>query len=165
MCILKGSIMKICPKCSSSHEKSGTFCSRKCANSRVWSEDDKQKKSNSLKKSIAKNPIWRQEHVDSIASRIAIRKVTVAARNKKLFFEGKITTREALKKQLIIQHGEQCDSCGISSTWNKSYLSLQVDHIDGDNKNNLPSNLRLLCPNCHSQTETFSGKKHRNKPL
>lgn len=157
--------MKICPKCGTAHEKSGTFCSRKCANSRVWTDSDKQKKSDSLKKHIAKNPVWRQEHVDSISSRIAIRKITVATRNKKLFSEGKISTREALKKQLIIEHGEQCSSCKISSTWNGSYLSLQVDHIDGDNKNNLPSNLRLLCPNCHSQTETFSGKKHRNKPL
>jgi hypothetical protein len=157
--------MKICPKCGTSHEKSGIFCSRKCANSRVWSETDKQKKSNSLKQNIAKNPVWRQEHVDSITARVAVRKVTVAARNKKLFYEGKITTREALKKQLIEEHGEQCDFCGISSTWQGQYLSLQVDHIDGNSKNNLPSNLRLLCPNCHSQTETFSGKKHRNKPL
>jgi hypothetical protein len=43
--------MKICPKCQLEHEKSGTFCSRKCANSRVWTAADKQKKSLSLKNS------------------------------------------------------------------------------------------------------------------
>ena len=91
--------MKICPKCNSPHEKLGTFCSRNCANSRVWSEADRLKKSISLKRSIAENPVWRQEHVDHIAARLAIRKITVTARNKKLFLEGKITTREALKKQ------------------------------------------------------------------
>lgn len=37
--------LKICPKCSNSHSKTGTFCSRKCANSRTWSEEDKKKKS------------------------------------------------------------------------------------------------------------------------
>lgn len=37
--------LKICPKCGASHEKSGTFCSRKCANSRTWTDEDKKKKS------------------------------------------------------------------------------------------------------------------------
>jgi hypothetical protein len=43
--------MKICPKCQVDHNKKGTFCSRKCANSRSWSEQDKQKKSIALKNS------------------------------------------------------------------------------------------------------------------
>lgn len=43
--------MKKCPKCEVQHEKEGKFCSRQCANSRSWSEDDKLKKSNSAKKS------------------------------------------------------------------------------------------------------------------
>ena len=38
-------IYKLCPKCSEQHQKQGLFCSRKCANSRTWSEEDKQKKS------------------------------------------------------------------------------------------------------------------------
>lgn len=41
--------MKICPKCNIEHEKPGTYCSRSCANSRSWSEEDKIKKSNSAK--------------------------------------------------------------------------------------------------------------------
>lgn len=43
--------MKICPKCQSDHTKTGTYCSRKCANSRNWSEADKTKKSESAKRS------------------------------------------------------------------------------------------------------------------
>ena len=43
--------------------------------------------------------------------------------------------------------------------WNGKPLSLQVDHTDGNNKNNFPNNVRLVCPNCHSQTETFAGKR------
>ncbi len=45
------SIYKICPKCKISHDKNGIFCSRSCANSRTWSEIDKQKKSVSAKQS------------------------------------------------------------------------------------------------------------------
>ena len=40
-------------------------------------------------------------------------------------------------------------------------LSLQIDHIDGNCENNKPDNLRLLCPNCHTQTDTW-GIKNKN---
>lgn len=50
-----------------------------------------------------------------------------------------------------------CECCGLSEWLNKK-ISLHLDHIDGDNTNNLLSNLRWLCPNCHSQTETYCGK-------
>ncbi len=43
--------MKICPKCSTEHQKPGTFCSRKCANARVWNDVDKDKKSQSARNS------------------------------------------------------------------------------------------------------------------
>ena len=44
--------MKICPKCKTSHTKSGTFCCRKCANSRVWTSEVNKKRSNTAKKSL-----------------------------------------------------------------------------------------------------------------
>ena len=47
--------MKICPKCNAPHEKLGTFCSRSCANSRTWTEEDKKKKSVSVKKFFDEN--------------------------------------------------------------------------------------------------------------
>lgn len=64
----------------------------------------------------------------------------------------------ALKKYLIEKFGEQCFECGQNSTWNNKPLVLQLDHVDGDSDNNYPKNLRLLCPNCHTQTENFGSK-------
>lgn len=63
-----------------------------------------------------------------------------------------------LKPYLIEKHGEKCSECGQENTWNNKPLVLQLDHIDGDSDNNFPKNLRLLCPNCHSQTENFGSK-------
>jgi hypothetical protein len=55
---------------------------------------------------------------------------------------------------------KNCEVCNLTDTWNGKPLSLQLDHIDGDNTNNELSNLRIICPNCHSQTETFCGKNN-----
>ena len=52
----------------------------------------------------------------------------------------------------------KCEGCGIGSEWNNKKLTLQVDHINGINYDHRPENLRFLCPNCHSQTDTFCWK-------
>lgn len=51
-----------------------------------------------------------------------------------------------------------CSCCGISS-WNGEKLALHLDHIDGNRTNHSLENLRMLCPNCHSQTSTFGNKR------
>jgi hypothetical protein len=51
--------------------------------------------------------------------------------------------------------------CGNDGHWENKKLVLQLDHIDGDNTNNLLENLRWMCPNCHSQTETFAGRNNK----
>ena len=50
-----------------------------------------------------------------------------------------------------------CSICGIES-WNNIPIKLELDHIDGNRVNHEYSNLRLLCPNCHSQTDTYRSK-------
>ena len=62
------------------------------------------------------------------------------------------------KKYLKEKFGEICTECGQTDTWNNKPLVLQLDHIDGNSDNNFPINLRLLCPNCHTQTDTFGTK-------
>lgn len=53
---------------------------------------------------------------------------------------------------------DECSECKIPSVWNGKPLSLQVDHINGNPFDNTLTNLRFLCPNCHSQTDTFGSK-------
>jgi len=64
----------------------------------------------------------------------------------------------SLKRRLIKEDVMEyvCVECGISD-WNGKELTLQLDHINGVNDDHRLDNLRLLCPNCHSQTPTFGG--------
>jgi len=58
---------------------------------------------------------------------------------------------------LIAEKGHKCESCSLEE-WMGKPIALELDHIDGDNKNNVKENLRLLCPNCHSITDTWRGR-------
>lgn len=65
-----------------------------------------------------------------------------------------------LKRRLLAAGFKEnvCEECGLGTTWNGKPLVLTLDHVDGDSTNHRLENLRMLCPNCHSQTETFCGR-------
>lgn len=68
--------------------------------------------------------------------------------------------RSALKKRLRkVWTSWVCASCGIGEEWNGLPLVLQLEHRNGVWNDNRLDNLCLLCPNCHSQTPTFAGRK------
>lgn len=58
----------------------------------------------------------------------------------------------------------RCVECDCDGTWNDAPLTLHVDHKSGDWRDNRKENLRFMCPNCHSQTDTF-GFKNRDNAL
>ncbi len=66
-------------------------------------------------------------------------------------------------KQAVLKHKllTYVCICGLTNEWQGKHLVLELDHIDGDKFNNLLTNLRFLCANCHSQTETNKGKNKR----
>lgn len=70
---------------------------------------------------------------------------------------------ECLKRYLKEEVGDCCAICGLGPVWNNAPLVLQLDHKDGNSDNNHPDNLRLICPNCHTQTPTFGSKGFGNR--
>ena len=68
-----------------------------------------------------------------------------------------------IRKYLFNKYNNSCSICG----WNKinpftNKIPLEVEHLDGNYKNNRPENLTLLCPNCHSLTKTYRGANKGN---
>lgn len=76
----------------------------------------------------------------------------------------KMMSSTAIKKKLLAAglKKEECEECGQGPVWNGKRLVLQLDHKDGDRTNNALVNLQILCPNCHTQTPTFSKGKFRS---
>ena len=76
-------------------------------------------------------------------------------------FDGKFPDYQSnkLRRRLIDEGYKEhiCERCQLSE-WNGKQIPLEVNHIDGNNKNHKLSNLEIICPNCHAQTETYRGK-------
>ena len=83
--------------------------------------------------------------------------------NNEIFKENSNVARHVVKRRIIRDKliPYKCELCGNNGTWLDRALVLQLDHKNGVNNDNRLENLRFLCPNCHSQTETFSGKHNK----
>lgn len=83
-----------------------------------------------------------------------------------IIFEGKHPSYQTNKlKNRLISEGHKknkCEECQLENKWNDKPIIMELDHIDGDRTNHLFENLKILCPNCHSQTKTYRGKNIRN---
>lgn len=76
-----------------------------------------------------------------------------------------VKNRTHLKHRLINEGylKNECLHCGIGPIWKGSKMTLEMDHINGDNTDNRLENLRILCLHCHSQTPTFRRPKSKRK--
>ena len=83
----------------------------------------------------------------------------ILTNNKKRRENSKRLTRAL--KELGVEY--KCEKCGLEGLWKNERLVLAVDHKNGDWSDCRPDNVRFLCPNCHSQTETFCGRGRKKK--
>jgi DNA-binding CsgD family transcriptional regulator len=81
-----------------------------------------------------------------------------------VFAAGVRRNRFHLKSRLLNNGLKQarCEACGITE-WLGRDLSLELHHVNGDGLDNRVENLQLLCPNCHSQTDTWGGRNARRR--
>lgn len=78
------------------------------------------------------------------------------------FLKGDKLCLETIRKLLIRRVNNTCEYCRLSR-WMDKKIPLEMHHVDGNNKNNSPDNLHIICPNCHSQTDNFRSKNIKRK--
>ncbi len=183
--------MKTCEYCKSKHNGSygsGRFCCNKCARSFSTKEkriEINQKVSQTLKEKSFRGELhkgipfkkgydWRRELIPhekgfkhSEETKQKIKKSLLETNQEKLEKKLKTTPFEKLckylrKRVLIKERGHKCEKCK-NTHWLKMIITLELEHIDGNNQNNKKENLLLLCPNCHSYTPTWRRNKNSKK--
>ena len=77
-----------------------------------------------------------------------------------------LDTKGRFSRHIVLAHmlddgiwENKCILCGLGPEWRGENLVLQIDHRNGDSTDNRVDNLRLLCPNCHTQTPTYGNRK------
>ena len=150
---------KKCLNCNEAVEykkkRENKFCSKKCADT-----------FNAVKRIKNKTCLVCENEIKKGASKYCSLKCQQTHYfNQKLtnWIEGTYETksRNFFRRYLTETQGYKCSCCGISE-WNNKAIVLEIDHIDGNFENNRPENLRFICPNCHSQTDTYKGKNVGN---
>lgn len=83
--------------------------------------------------------------------------------DEEIFVENSKFNRSHLKDRIIKNRMIEyvCLKCGNNGSWMEECISLQLEHKNGISNDNRIDNLCFLCPNCHSQTKTYSGKKNK----
>lgn len=134
-------------------KKSNKFCSVSCSN--VYRVPKDKKIINEQKKEIT---------LKYFEYKGADRKRKIAEDNLLLENFDSILSNDRRRKRVIAEQKNNCNKCGISH-WFEKPISLELEHIDGNNKNNDRSNLEALCPNCHSITLTWRGRNKTRRVI
>lgn len=101
----------------------------------------------------------RPQTEEEISKRVASIRTLRLKRYQETPFEG--LGPENRRRRVFEEQDYKCNRCGIDK-WLGELLSLELEHKDGNNKNNARENLEGLCPNCHSLTPTWRGRNKKN---
>jgi hypothetical protein len=74
----------------------------------------------------------------------------------------KIVEVKFLKRHILREQNNCCEICEMKNEWNDKPIVFILDHINGDASNNRRENLRLICPNCDSQLDTYKSKNRNS---
>lgn len=152
---------RICPRCDTEHTKPGMYCGRSCANARVFSEEAKLKKARSAKKFFEN---MTAEQRDQYQQRIQTRKPGTGRPLAQILVEDFDSLSYELKRRRVfVEQRFACGCCGLDK-WLDVPLTLELEHIDGKHDNNERDNLIGLCPNCHSLSFSWRGRKNKLDP-
>ncbi len=145
-----------CERCETEHDGSygsGRFCSALCA--RGFATAAKREKIN---RKVAKTLKGYKPHFSPEERQRQVEAQKATKLQQLLDADWDSLSIDRKKRRVVVDQDNKCLRCGIDS-WQGDPLTLQVDHADGNSSNNSRENLRGLCPNCHSQTPTYCGKK------
>jgi hypothetical protein len=175
-----------CEKCNKEHDGSygsGRFCNSVCARSFSTANVDKKKTKEIdcgkcgrpivvnirapyfTKCSICNPPLARktpQQRVRSTKVQKWKRKKGQSRKEFILSLSYEELTFETLRERILIEQNNKCSKCNNDS-WMGEPLVLELEHKDGNNKNDSRSNIEMLCPNCHSLTKTWRGRNKSKK--
>lgn len=98
--------------------------------------------------------------IDFIPNKKRPEKIKKIYSDKQCFKIDSTIARQHVKSRIIKNNliDYKCIECGINGEWNNKKLVLQLEHKNGINNDNRIENLAFICPNCHSQTETYAAK-------
>ena len=166
-----------CENCEATHSgayASGRFCSNKCARG-FSTKNGRAEISRKVSASLSGVPLikdhparngWANSPAAREKAKETMRAKTLKAREERLSFAPFEKLQNKERKQRVLQEQNfLCNECGNTMVWNNKPLMFHLDHIDGEHQNNERSNLRCLCPNCHSQTQTYAGKNKKLKRI
>jgi 5-methylcytosine-specific restriction endonuclease McrA len=160
-----------CENCNKIHDGnfgSGRFCSKSCSRSfstkkdRARISEKVSKKLLGQKFSNERKLKLKERFKDPVLREKIKRKLPPI--ETQLIENSHVSTKH-IKERLILEGLKPniCEECGISDTYNGKPITNQLHHINGNPKDHRIFNLQILCPNCHSQTDNWSGKGRRKR--
>ena len=157
--------MSICENCSKEHDGefgSGRFCCQSCASgfsTKSKRKEINEKVSKKMKgRSVGSAKIGYDKEKWYVSCLITWQKNKELRKENTPFHEWPLAT---IREHIFDEQNGCCNKCGLDK-WLEELITLELEHKDGNNKNNTRENLEFLCPNCHSMTVTWRGR-NKNK--